>query len=79
MKVAEVEATHAAVATLALHLQRAGEIALAAHVGRAVDKDLAEVDLTARECADIARLLDPPPAGLEEVCAALSGHIGARR
>ena len=77
MKVAEVEATHAAVATLALHLQRAGEIALAAHVGRAVDKDLAEVDLTARECADIARLL--PPAGLEEVCAALSGHIGARR
>jgi hypothetical protein len=78
MLVAGVETTPSTVAELALQLHRAGEVTLAGYVGRAVDRDLPELDLSARDCADIVRALQPPTAPLEHLHAALLRRAGHR-
>jgi hypothetical protein len=49
IRVEGVDVPRAAIAELALRLHRAGEIGLANHLGRAIDRDLDDIDLSQRD------------------------------
>lgn len=58
IRVAGIEVPDAIIPELALRLHRAGQIALATHVGRAWDRGYEEVTLDTRDCREILRVLD---------------------
>jgi hypothetical protein len=58
IRVAGIDIPDAIIPGLALRLHRAGQIALATHVGRAWDRCYEEVALDARDCRDILMTLD---------------------
>lgn len=70
--IAGVELSPSAAAELALRLARANELALSAHVGRAVDHVRDHVDLGPRDLpAILSALGDEPPASLVRLRSAL--------
>ena len=79
MRIAGIETSASLIAQLALRLHTAGETALSWHVGRAVDHDLDEVDLSYCDCKDIVRVLKEPPAGLETIYGALQREASATK
>ena len=67
MRVVGIEVKDSAVAALALRLHQAGDIALAIHVGRAVDKVEDELTLDVRERESVLRALDDCPESLADL------------
>ena len=73
--VAGLELSPGTVARLALELHRAGEFALAVHVGRAVDQARPEIPLERDDRGAILRVIADDPSGrFEELRHALSEH-----
>ena len=67
MTIAGTQLGDDAVAELALVLHQAGEVDLAHYVGHAIDNGRDVLDLNRRDCDDILRVLDNPPASLVEL------------
>ena len=75
MRVAGIDVKDSAVAELARRLHQAGDIALAIHVGRAVDKVQDELALDPRERESVLRALDDCPESLADLRAVLLRQI----
>lgn len=75
MRIAGIDVKDSAVAELARLLHRSGDIALAIHVGRAVDKVLDELSLDIRERESVLRALDDCPDELADLRAVLLQQV----